>query len=251
VLFLVCVLVAFIANVPTPTSLWKSRDTLSVQGALSRYRQHVQNWAARDTAQRKVRQANDVFMANLEQTSSATVIDFDVDAFDVATDNCASKTSTPYFSDLYEAVPVDNAVLNGVGTSKVTHIGKAKYLYVDDNGREITIDDHEVLVCPGLPTRILSIPSWATQLEHRHGPRDQTRVTSYGHVTHIFTDRNRSQKTIAHHDRQGIPVMRARLASNDSYSTYSACFPCYNLNVVSDDEDSDYHVPAARRDQRR
>ena len=39
--------------------------------------------------------------------------------------------------------------------------------------------------------------------------------------------------------------------SNDSYSTYSACFPCYNLNVVSDDEDSDYHVPAARRDQRR
>ena len=72
-------------------------------------------------------------MAQLEQKSLARVIDFYTNAFDVATDNCASKTSTPFFFDLYyEAVPINNAVLNGVGTSKVTHIGKAKYLCVDD-----------------------------------------------------------------------------------------------------------------------
>jgi hypothetical protein len=45
--------------------------------------------------------------------------------------------------------------------------------------------------------------------------------------------------------------MRARLAEDASYSTYCACFPCYNMNVVSDDEDSDYHVQDARRDKRR
>jgi hypothetical protein len=44
--------------------------------------------------------------------------------------------------------------------------------------------------------------------------------------------------------------MRARLAEDTSYSTYCACFPCYNMNVVSDDEDTDYHVQDARRNQR-
>jgi hypothetical protein len=43
--------------------------------------------------------------------------------------------------------------------------------------------------------------------------------------------------------------MRARLAK-DAYSIYCACFPCYNMSVVSDDQDSDYHVQDARRDKR-
>jgi hypothetical protein len=44
--------------------------------------------------------------------------------------------------------------------------------------------------------------------------------------------------------------MRARLAEDASYSTYCACFPCYNMSAASDDEDSDYHVQDARRDKR-
>jgi hypothetical protein len=156
----------------------------------------------------------------------------------------------PYLSDLYESVTIENAVLNGLGKSKVTHIGKAKYIYIDDKGHEITIDDHDVLVCPGLPTRIVSIPNWATQLKKLHGPQDKTRVTSYGDITYIYTNRDRSKRTIAHHDEQGIPIMPARLAEDVSYSTYCACFPCYNMNVVSDNEDSDYHVHDGRRNKR-
>jgi hypothetical protein len=69
----------------------------------------------------------------LEQKSSARVIDFDADAFDVATDNWASKTSTSFLSDLYEEVTIKKAVLNGTGKSKVTRIGKEKYIYVDND----------------------------------------------------------------------------------------------------------------------
>jgi hypothetical protein len=223
---------------------------LSLQGAIVQYRQHVDAWVKREDEEQHLQREYNVLMAQLEQKSSAQIVDFDADAFDIATDNCASKTSTPFFSDLYEAVPINNAVLAGVGKSKVTHIGKAKYIYVDDKGREITIDDHDVLVCPGLPTRIVSIPNWAKQLEKQHGDGDKTRVTSYGNVTYIHTDRDRSKRTIAHHDQQGIPIMRARLAEDASYSTYCACFPCYNMSAASDDEDSDYHVQDARRDKR-
>jgi hypothetical protein len=122
---------------------------------------------------------------------------------------------------------------------------------VDDKGREITIDDHDVLVCPSLSTGIVSIPNWAKQLGKLHGAQDKTRVTSYGNVTYVYTDRDCSKRTIAHHDEQCIPILRARLAEDSSYSTYCACFPCYNMNVVSNDEDSDYHVQDSRRNKRR
>jgi hypothetical protein len=86
-------------------------------------------------------------------------------------------------------------------------MGKARYVYMDNKGREITIDDHDVLVCPGLSTRIVSIPLWAKQLGKLHDTQDKTRVASYGNVTYIYTDANRSKPTIAHHDEQGIPIL--------------------------------------------
>jgi hypothetical protein len=163
--FLICALVAFLTNFPISESFWNSRNHLSVQETLSQYRQHVDAWAKREDEVQRVQNEYHVFIAELEQKSLARIIDFDADAFDVPTDNCASKTSTPFLSDLYEAVAIENAVLAGVRKSKVTHIGKAKYIYVDDKGREVTIGDHNVLVCPGLPTRIVSIPNCAKQLE--------------------------------------------------------------------------------------
>jgi hypothetical protein len=126
--FLLCALVAFFTSFPLSEPICAQKHHLSLQGALSQYRQHVSAWAKREDDALQARQEYDVFMAELEHKSSARVIDFDADAFDVATDNCASKTSTPFLSDLYEAIPIDNAMLNGVGKSKVTHIGKAKYL---------------------------------------------------------------------------------------------------------------------------
>jgi hypothetical protein len=49
----------------------------------------------------------------------------------MAIDNCASRTCIPYFSDLYEVESVDNATLTGVGTGRVTHMGKARYVFLD------------------------------------------------------------------------------------------------------------------------
>jgi hypothetical protein len=36
--------------------------------------------------------------------------------------------------------------------------------------------------------------------------------------------------------------MHARLSKDASYSTYCACFPCYNMNVVSKAEELDHHI---------
>jgi hypothetical protein len=85
----------------------------------------------------------------------------------------------------------------------VTHIRKAKYIYVNDRGCKVTIEDHDILVCPGLPTHIISIPNWAKQVKQSHGDRDKIPVTSYGNVTYIYTDQNCSKRTVAHLDQEG------------------------------------------------
>jgi hypothetical protein len=180
-------------------------------------------------------------MAQLERGSSPRVVDIEADAFDMATNNCASRTCTPHFLDLYEVESVDNARLTSLGTGKVTHMGKARYVFLDDDGKEIIIDDHKVIVCPNFPSRILSILSWGLQLENKYGPQDKTSIKSTGQLNWIQTNQNRVKPTITHHEK-GIPIVWACLADDASYSTFSACLPCYNGNVVSDDEDSDYHV---------
>jgi Ca2+/Na+ antiporter len=101
------------------------RHHLSLQAAISQYRTSIDAWAKREKEECQARYLHDIFMAQLEQKSSARIVDFDADAFDIATDNCASKTSTPYLSDLYESTPIENAALSGGGKSTVTHIGKA------------------------------------------------------------------------------------------------------------------------------
>jgi hypothetical protein len=151
-------------------------------------------------------------MAKLEEGASPCFIDFDADAFDMATDNWASKTCTPHLSDLYNFPSANNATLTGVGTDQVTHIGKAKYVFLDDNGREILVDDHEVLVCPNLLSRILSIPSWANQSEQHHGPQDKTSIKSFDSYSCIKTNQNRLKRTtITHHDKKGQKGLLLRL----------------------------------------
>jgi hypothetical protein len=58
----------------------------------------------------------------------------------------------PFFTDLYKIKSVNNATLTGVRMGGVTHIGKAKYIFWDDEGNDIVVDDYEVLVCPNLPS---------------------------------------------------------------------------------------------------
>jgi hypothetical protein len=95
-------------------------------------------------------------MANLERGALPRIVHFEADSFDMATDNCASRTCTPFLTYLYEFESVDNATLTGVGTGRVTHMGKAEYVFLADDGKNVVVDDHKVLVCPNLPSQICS-----------------------------------------------------------------------------------------------
>lgn len=99
---------------------------------------------------------------------------------------------------------------------------------MDDKGCEVSADGHDILVCPGLPMRIISSQNWARQLKWWHGGKHKTCVTSYSDVTHI-SHQLESLKT--DHGPSGwarnCPSGWAR--NSDS----NACLPCWGQHLLS------------------
>jgi hypothetical protein len=66
---------------------------------------------------------------------------------------------------------------------------------------EITVEDHEVIVRLNLPSRILSVPSWALPLEaFCHGKQDKYPINRSPPVDK--TSRNRMKHSLSHHHDQ-------------------------------------------------
>jgi hypothetical protein len=237
------------SSATTPFFPTKLATTSVLPSAFARYREHIATLFRAQEKQTEEQQKYELLMAQLATDSHPRVVDFDADAFDMATDNCASITCTPFASDLYEIHEVTNTSLSGVGKSKITHMGKAKYEYIDNSGATVLVDDHEVAVCPDLPCRILAVTNWGKQLTQRRSDEkdDKTHISSYHGVSYLYCNLNKHVRTINHHDHKGIPIIRARLANKNPYSAFSCCFPCYNTAVVTDDDDTDYCCSRVRR----
>jgi hypothetical protein len=72
-------LVTFCSTTSSPSSS-KKQHHLSLQAAISQYRTLIDAWAKREQEERQARHLHDVFMAQLEQKSSARIVNFDADA---------------------------------------------------------------------------------------------------------------------------------------------------------------------------
>lgn len=81
--------------------------------------------------------------------NQAHLVIFDTATFVIAADDCASQTCTPHTSNLYEYRAMDG-LLNGIGSAPVTHQGSAKFVYTDNSGNDITINNNNILICPTL-----------------------------------------------------------------------------------------------------
>jgi hypothetical protein len=187
---------------------------------------------------------HDLLMAKFESDSSPQIANFDADAFDIAADNCASnKTCTPFLANLYESEPVPDVSLRGVGSATCTHKGKAWYKYINDHGHKVIIDDHDVRVCPVLHSCILLILNWNRQ-NTINKCDDKTHISSYGDLSYLFTNNNRSHLSIRHHSEVGIPIFHTHsLWDQQEYSIFQACISCNHVQINANEEDSDFSTP--------
>jgi hypothetical protein len=92
-------LAAYFVTIPFPESFLTSQD-LNICTALSQNPLHLKNWAKKEELQRKTLHQYEVLMAKLERGASPCIATFEADAFNMATNNCASNTCTPFLTDL-------------------------------------------------------------------------------------------------------------------------------------------------------
>jgi hypothetical protein len=97
-------------------------------------------------------------MTKLESESMSRLTDFDTNMFDMAANNCTAKPVLPTFlKRSYSPMSLSKASVKALAPSMV---GKAIYEYIHDTGKTIIIDNHDVLVCSSLFSRVFSIPNW-------------------------------------------------------------------------------------------
>jgi hypothetical protein len=86
--------------VTTFTTITENLNSLSLSSAISRIKAPIEALQKEQAKQQEQHNKFTLLMAKMESESSPRLTDFNADAFDMAADNCASKTCTPYESDL-------------------------------------------------------------------------------------------------------------------------------------------------------
>jgi hypothetical protein len=219
--------------------------------ALSQYKTRIEAQLQLLQAEQKAQDEIEDHFTALHAAATPRKVDFDPEAFDLVIDNCASRNITPFASDCTNVRPYHGPHLIGVAPATVTEIGHVRWTITSDAGEDVTIDDPACLICPSAPSRILSVNHWAKLRNDKRTDslKDNAGVFSTDGQSHLWWDRFKQRTTITHRNMANIPILRATLSTNH-YAAFTACFPCYNAEVESSNEDDDYHTRLTRRSKR-
>lgn len=147
------------------------------------------------------------------RAAGTDTVPFDVDSFDIAMDNCASRTMTFCPSDfITPIVDADVKSVTGAGGGvSVQGMGDVQYSVVDDDGMYHSLVIKDTLYVPSVPFRLLSANQLAKQIEKVPGS-EGTGIFSFGWHSKFKWNHQQYCKTIVHRENIDIPVMEANTA---------------------------------------
>ena len=121
------------------------------------------------------------FAAKSARASGTDAVPFDVDSFDIAMDNCASRTMTfcrdDFISDLRPAGV--STVLGTGGSSSILGMGDVEYLVTDYDGIQHSLLIKDALYVTSVPFRLLAVNQLSKQIENVPGS-EGTGIFSFG-----------------------------------------------------------------------
>ena len=123
--------------------------------------------------------------ATTDSESLPSTIDFEDEGFLVVTDNSATKTLTPFLSDLHNA-QMQNGVVDGVSKADIQAVGTVRWMMLDDEDVPNLFVDNEAYYVPTAPHRIMSVSSVGIQ---RSASRQD------GQQDNVHVDTNADQQT--------------------------------------------------------
>jgi hypothetical protein len=98
-----CLLLLLCTKIPTTafTAHKEFSNSLDLPSALKYVKESIAIFQNEEMKLKRDHEEQELLMSKLESKCSPRISDFDADAFDMATDKCASKTCTPFDSDIY------------------------------------------------------------------------------------------------------------------------------------------------------
>ena len=158
------------------------------------------------------------------RAAGSDAISFDADSFDIAMDNCASKTMTFCKEDFI--TPIGEADVHSItgagGNAMVKGMGDVEYFVVDDDGVGHSIIIKDALYVPDVPFRLMAVNQFAKQVEGREGS-EGTGIFSFGWHSKFKWQGQKYCKTIVHRENIDIPVMEVN-CGNKTYSNFYKSF---------------------------
>ena len=110
----------------------------------------------------------------MTKDTSTYVSNWDSDNNPIIIDTAASRTLTPYLSNLKNPKPY-KTVVNGLGKGSISHTGTVEWRVLDSEGRETLVIDDEAYCCTEILYRLLSPHSWRhtqNQIRYKNGKDD-------------------------------------------------------------------------------
>ena len=108
-------------------------------------------------------------------------ISFDSDSFDIAMDNCASRTMTFNQADFITPLrtPDVSSIIGAGCSAPVQGMDDVSYLVTDDNGVQHEMIVKDAYYVPSVPFRLLAVNQYAKQIEANPGS-EGTGIFSFG-----------------------------------------------------------------------
>jgi hypothetical protein len=168
---------------------------------------------------------------------------WDSDSFPIVLDSATSKTITPYLSDLIDPKPYKTN-LTGIGTGKITKVGKVKWSVEDMEGKQVILEDDEVYYSPDAPYRLLSPHSWresmnnkryaAGEVEGEGATMSMNPEDKGGYL--LAWNRGKTVVNFKLDSQVNLPMIQGT-ATYNSFCVFAASFPAFPTLIPNDDDE--------------
>jgi len=167
---------------------------------------------------------------------------FDSDSFCILLDNCCTTSITNSIHDFVGLPEKVQETIKGVGGKMlVTHKGKIKWTWDDNQGRPHTFYLPNSLYAPTAKDRLLSLAQWSQSATDNTGTNKGTWSATYDDKIELHWKNNAYHRSVPYEKSNNIAMLRTTAGA----SAFVAAMKeqdndeqpvCFNINVVSDNE---------------
>ena len=164
------------------------------------------------------------------------------DSTPIVIDSATTKTITPHLSDLINPEQFKRSI-TGLGKGTITHKGQIKWKVMDDQGRQVYLEDDEAYYSPDAPYRLLCPHSWKNCMDQRRFKQGETTGDqanlfmaddNQGYV--LTWNRGKTSVSVPLDAHTNLPTIQGS-SRYDEFKSFACAFTSFPTIIPDDDDD--------------